>query len=1364
MFHGYSLNKYVIWSRFLLFGLLLFVITSCSLNASRDPAPASEPTRVNVQTTPVSTVIAETGASLNGEARAQEDAPASSGAVALPDMVLLTNTPAPVALAAGMPVVASTQPPRTGALPSTPVPAATLPPAPRVPQPAAPNQIVIQFNEEASQQERAAFVDQLGGTVTERIEALDTVVVELPEAVGVPALPGSDLVAASEPNYYVTALVDVPTSDTHYAEQWALPVIGAPKAWMALAADAPLVTVAVIDSGVCLDHPDLEGRILTGWDYVEGEAAAQDGYGHGCGVAGIIAANIDNGIGIAGVAPNARILPLRVLNSSGVGLYSDVAAAIVEAADRGAQVINLSLGGNNSSSVMESAVSYAVARGVTVVAAAGNSGAEGVLYPAAYAGVIAVGAMDEDLEPSSFSNWGDAIDLWAPGRNIYSTRNGGSYGLMSGTSFAAPHIAGIVALGYGNGFIPELARLPSSTPDIALGDVTPEATPTERFFPYDNTGILPPSGLEFFNGDILVPAGEASGQFTYEPNLWPNGIVPYVFSSGLTTYQRNQVGAAMDIWESVANVQFVPRTNQTGYVYINSGSGNYATVGNSGVSGQTFVIYNWDVLYVIVHELGHTLGMWHEQSAPDRNNYVRIEYANIETGQSYNFDAHPNAGTSGPYDFDSVMHYYAYAFSKNGLRTITVLPAYAQWQSVIDEGNYSHLSTYDAQGMAAIYGPPGNRPPNDLIDYVTVIGSLPYTTSLNHIQTATTTGSDPVFCVTASKTVWYHYTPSYNQMLTLSTVGSNYDTVLAIFNSSLVRIDCDDDGGGNYTSLLSNVSVKAGTTYYIGVGGWGTGPTSTASLVLNVTGTSAAPLTVGNTFQDSEGSVSYSGNWGTVTNGVYSSGTMRFSGQPGASASFPVTGAAGNRLTILRSTGPDRGMMRVCIGAGVCQTFSNYSIIPLYQQPLTLLLPNAGSFPVTLTHEGSSGQYLDFDSVSLASSPTALMVGNSFQNNNANINYSGQWQSTSNANHSGGTAHYTGFPNNGLTFLITANAGDRLTIVRSTGADKGQMRICFSEMFVCQTVSNSSEYGLFQQAHTMSVPWTATYPVTITFTGNHGQYLDLDLVSLQAAPVPLTLNNTYQDNNANLSYNGQWQASDNPIYNGGSVRYIGQPNASVSLMVNASAGQYLVIERSLGSDKGAMEVYFSETFNCQTISNYSATMQYQRPVSIALPWTASYTVTIRFVGTVGQYLDLDSVRISSVAVLEVLEEATEAALAAETTAEPEATAIVTATWTDEPEATAAVTETAVPETTSTLEPSVTSEMTATAEPSPALEPTATAEPSPTLEPSATSEPTPSAEPSPTLEPSATAIPEATAPGSAEATLEPMAAELTEAAA
>ncbi|MBK7317663.1 S8 family serine peptidase [Candidatus Villigracilis affinis] len=310
-----------------------------------------------------------------------------------------------------------------------------------------PQQVVIQFAPEATEAERAAYIESIGGTVVQSITSLDTIVVNVSEEVAQAPLPASDAVTASEADYYVSALDDVaPVNDPHYADQWALPAIAAPEAWASMSVDAAAVTIAVIDSGICVSHPDLAGRIVSGWDFVESDTMPQDDFGHGCSVSGVIAANMNDGIGIAGVAPNANIMPLRVLNGSGFGSYSDVAAAVVYAVDNGAQVINLSLGGSSPSSTLENAINYAAANGVIVVAAAGNNGTEGALYPAAYPSVIAVGSIDPNLLHSTFSNYGSQVDVWAPGRDIMSTNRSGDYSLVSGTSFAAPYVAGAEAV------------------------------------------------------------------------------------------------------------------------------------------------------------------------------------------------------------------------------------------------------------------------------------------------------------------------------------------------------------------------------------------------------------------------------------------------------------------------------------------------------------------------------------------------------------------------------------------------------------------------------------------------------------------------------------------------------------------------------------------------------------------------------------------------------------------------------------------------------------------------------------------------------------------------------------------------------
>ncbi len=318
-----------------------------------------------------------------------------------------------------------------------------------VPAESVPEQMVLTFAADASAEDRQAYIASIGGVVAEDVEALNTVVVNIPTSPIAFDPPPSPLVVESEPNYYVvaqhtTAASDIP-NDPRLAEQWALPLIGALDTWHHINADIASVTVAVIDSGIC-EHPELNGRVLVGYDFVEDDTNPQDEFGHGCGVAGILAANSNDGIGMAGAAAHIQIMPLRVLDRSGIGTYAQVAAAIVYAVDNGAEIINISLGGTNASTTLQNAVDYATDHDVLLIAAAGNAGAQSVLYPAAYDNVVAVGSIDQNLERSSFSNYGSDINLWAPGRDILATNISGSYSLMSGTSFAAPHVAAVAAL------------------------------------------------------------------------------------------------------------------------------------------------------------------------------------------------------------------------------------------------------------------------------------------------------------------------------------------------------------------------------------------------------------------------------------------------------------------------------------------------------------------------------------------------------------------------------------------------------------------------------------------------------------------------------------------------------------------------------------------------------------------------------------------------------------------------------------------------------------------------------------------------------------------------------------------------------
>ncbi len=234
-------------------------------------------------------------------------------------------------------------------------------------------------------------------------------------------------------------------NDPSFASQWHHSKIMSPSAWD-LGTGSTAIPIAIIDSGVDPDHPDLMGKLLPGYNFVSGNTDTHDVLGHGTAVAGSAGALSNNSVGVAGVAWNNPIMPLVVLNSSNSASYSNIASAITYAVNNGAKVINISIAGSSSSYTLQNAVNYAWDNGVLVFASAANNNTSARFYPAACTNAVAVAATDSADRKASFSNYGDWINLTAPGVSILTTSNGGGYGYWSGTSFSSPVTAGLAAL------------------------------------------------------------------------------------------------------------------------------------------------------------------------------------------------------------------------------------------------------------------------------------------------------------------------------------------------------------------------------------------------------------------------------------------------------------------------------------------------------------------------------------------------------------------------------------------------------------------------------------------------------------------------------------------------------------------------------------------------------------------------------------------------------------------------------------------------------------------------------------------------------------------------------------------------------
>ena len=309
-------------------------------------------------------------------------------------------------------------------------------------------EVIVKFKDDVSATQQSNALNNVNAKVKADTDAVNSsfLVLEVGNVDAVVKdLNNNPNVEYAEPNYVLNATWT--PNDTYFSPsyQYGLFNTDADHAWDVTRGSSSQ-EIAVLDSGVDYNHPDLDGKVIRGYDFVQRDWTPQDQNGHGTHVAGIAAAETNNATGIAGMAPNTKILAVRVLDANGSGSLANIADGIIYATDAGAEVINLSLGCDCDTQTLENAVNYAWNRGVVVVAAAGNDGVSTTFEPASYTNVIAVGAVDSNNRKASFSNWGNWVDVMAPGVDIASTYPNNSYVYMSGTSMASPYVAGQAAL------------------------------------------------------------------------------------------------------------------------------------------------------------------------------------------------------------------------------------------------------------------------------------------------------------------------------------------------------------------------------------------------------------------------------------------------------------------------------------------------------------------------------------------------------------------------------------------------------------------------------------------------------------------------------------------------------------------------------------------------------------------------------------------------------------------------------------------------------------------------------------------------------------------------------------------------------
>lgn len=473
--------------------------------------------------------------------------------------------------------------------------------------------ILVQFDAKTTEAERSAAIESMGGVMVEWLAPIHVARVQTDAKTTNGSLANNSDAAAQMATllntargseYVISAEVDgtvqaafAPNDPAYYntAFVYAPQRMNAAGAWDFTLGN-PNVVIAILDTGVNANHPEFAGRIVPGYDFINYDANPDDDNGHGTHVAGIATAGTNNGIGNVGICGACSLMPVKILSNTGTGLWSQVAAGITFAADNGADIINLSLGGYSASATMQSAIEYAQQKGILVVAAAGNDNRSDAFYPAAFQDVIGVSATDQNDERWPLSNFGDYIDVAAPGVTIYNTFNDlnnyyNGYAFYSGTSMASPHVAGLAGL--------LLSQDQSRTPAqiTALITSTAKDLGAPGWDPYFGYGRV---DADKALSQDAAPTGKLSGKVWLDSN--GDGIQGTSESAGVGQVNvRITETASSTVFNAVTNANgqwtvsqlpagtyTVLTTSPTGYFFTTSASQNVSLVYGQQVTGVNF--------------------------------------------------------------------------------------------------------------------------------------------------------------------------------------------------------------------------------------------------------------------------------------------------------------------------------------------------------------------------------------------------------------------------------------------------------------------------------------------------------------------------------------------------------------------------------------------------------------------------------------------------------------------------------------------------------------------------------------------------------------------------------------------------------
>ena len=440
-----------------------------------------------------------------------------------------------------------------------------------------PGRLLVQPRAGLAEAEFDKIIKKQGGKQVGKIEGINVRIIQLPPQASEKAvealLKNNKHLKFAERDMLLKP--EATADDPYYASAWHLTKIGAPTAWDVTQGEN--VTIAILDSGVDATHPDLASRLVPGWNFYDNNSNTSDVYGHGTQVAGAAAAASNNALGVASVAGMARIMPIRVTDTAGMGSLSQMASGITWAADRGARVANLSFAAAGGYATVQNAAQYMKKKGGLVVTAAGNTGTAQTF--AAHASTIVVSGTTSSDAKASWSSYGSFVDIAAPGASIWTTTRGGGYKAASGTSMATPVAAGVVGLmmasnpglsaeGVESILFSTAVDLGSAGFDTSFGNgrvnasaaVAAAAAARNLDTSAPTVSFSSPGAGATVKGLVAVDIAASDDVGVTHVELWANGVkvatdstAPYAFSWDSATVADGNVGLVAQAYDSAGN-------------------------------------------------------------------------------------------------------------------------------------------------------------------------------------------------------------------------------------------------------------------------------------------------------------------------------------------------------------------------------------------------------------------------------------------------------------------------------------------------------------------------------------------------------------------------------------------------------------------------------------------------------------------------------------------------------------------------------------------------------------------------------------------------------------------------------------------